>query len=79
MTNLQRLMKANEEGYPMRVNNGVTAKKKYQYGGELALLRKEIHHIEEELHITPTQEFAEYYAEVEEIKQEAKEELEING
>jgi len=37
-------------------------------GDEYALLRKEIHHIEEVLNITPTEKFAKYYADAENAK-----------
>lgn len=44
----------------------------HKYNDELALLRKEIHHIEEVLNITPTEEFAKYHAEAEAVKAEIK-------
>ena len=50
-------------------------KKNHTKGDELATLRKEIHHIEQVMNITPTQEFAEYYNEAETAKAEVKSRL----
>jgi hypothetical protein len=47
-------------------------RKNHTKGDELALLRKEIHHIEQALDITPTEEFSAYYNEAENAKAEAK-------
>lgn len=49
-----------------------TMRKNHTKGDELALLRKEIHHIEQALDITPTEEFSDYYSEAENAKVEAK-------
>lgn len=54
----------------IEINKKVSGK--HKYNDELALLRKEIHHIEEVLNIAPTEEFAEYHAEAENVKAEIK-------
>lgn len=69
----KKLLKKNEEGYSMIVNNEAT--KNYPYGGELALLRKEIYHIEQALKVKSTKEFSEYYEMVENLKANFKEAL----
>ena len=47
----------------------------HKYHDELALLRKEIFHIEQALNIAPTAEFEAYYNEAERVKAEVKERL----
>lgn len=47
-------------------------KRNHTKGDELAILRKEIHHIEQALSITPTEEFSAYYNEAENAKAEVK-------
>ena len=47
-------------------------RKNHTKGDELAILRKEIHHIEMALNIAPTEEFADYYNEAETAKADAK-------
>ncbi len=69
MTKRDRLLKANDlKG--MEIN--ALIQKEHEYGDEYALLRKEIKHIEDALNITPTEEFARYYAEAEAVKAEVK-------
>ena len=53
-------------------------RKNHTKGDELAILRKEIHHIEQALNIAPTEEFAEYYNEAETAKVEVKATLNPN-
>lgn len=50
-------------------------RKNHTKGDEIAILRKEIHHIETALNITPTQEFAEYYNEAESAKANVRQRL----
>lgn len=47
-------------------------RKNHTKGDEIAILRKEIHHIETALNITPTEEFSAYYNEAENAKAEVK-------
>ena len=72
MTNRDKLLKANNLA-SLEIDKQI--QKGHKYGDEYALLRKEIHHIEEALNITPTEEFSAYYAEAEEIKASVKERL----
>lgn len=72
MTNRDKLLKANNlKG--LEIN--ALIQKEHEHGDEYALLRKEVHHIEEALSIQPTEEFAEYYARAEEIKATVKSRL----
>ena len=76
MTNRDRLIKANNmEG--LDISGKIT--KKYQYNKELALLRKEIHHIEQALNITPTEKFTEYYQDAEAAKTAVRDRLAEGG
>ena len=69
MTDRDKLLKANNlEG--LEIDKEIS--KAHPYNDEVALLRKEIHHIEETLGVTPTDEFAEYFAEAEAKKAEVK-------
>lgn len=72
MPNIEKLRKANmNQAYPKEVNDEMG--KRHPYGDELALIRKELHHIEMALNIAPTNEFAEYYNEAETTKADVKE------
>lgn len=50
-------------------------RKNHTKGDEIAIIRKEIHHIEQALGIKPTAEFEAYYNEAENAKAEAKAEV----
>ena len=64
------LQKNHDDAYQFLVEKKM--KKNHTKGDELATIRKEIHHIEQALYITPTEEFAEYYNEAETAKAEVK-------
>ena len=72
MTSRDRLIKKNKlEG--MEISEKIT--RKYKDNKELALLRKEIRHIEEALNIAPTKKFAEYYEDAEAAKANIRQRL----
>ena len=72
MTNRDKLIKKNNlEG--MEISEKIT--RKYKDNKELALLRKEIRHIEEALNIAPTEKFAEYYEDAETAKANIRQRL----
>ena len=72
MTDRDKLLKANNlEG--LEIDKEIS--KAHPYNDEVALLRKEIHHIEQALNIAPTAEFEAYYNEAERVKAEVKERL----
>ena len=72
MTSRDRLIKKNGlEG--MEISEKIT--RKYKDNKELALLRKEIRHIEEALNITPTKKFADYYEDAEAAKANIRQRL----
>ena len=69
MTNRDKLLKKNNLA-PMEIDKKIS--EDHPYNDEVAILRKEIHHIEQALNISPTEEFAQYYAEAESKKAEVK-------
>ena len=74
--NIQKIRKANARlAYEKDTNDSMV--KAHPRGGELAILRKEIMHIEEALNIQPTEEFSAYCTEAENKKRQLKKELEL--
>ena len=69
MTNHDKLLKVNNLA-GLEIDKQIS--KDHPYNDEVAILRKEIHHIEQALNISPTEEFAQYYTEAESKKAEVK-------
>ena len=72
MTDRDKLLKRNNLA-PMEIDAKI--RKEHPYNDEVALLRKEIKHIAEQIPVSLSAEFMAYYAEAERKKAEVKERL----
>ena len=70
----ERLIRKNRsDAYQWKIERKI--RRSHTHGDEISKLRKEIAHLEAELNVTPTQEFADYHNECEAIKEETKNEI----
>ena len=73
MAHEKLIRKNRSDAYQWKVERKI--RRKHTHGDEIAILRKEIAHIENALNVEPTDEFGAYHVECEGIKTETKNEI----